>query len=55
MDSVPSDVNPIYNLPDLNLATNDDVAISIYEIIIQVDAHIPVTKQDTVSFVFCYL
>jgi hypothetical protein len=28
------------------------VAISIYEIVINVNAHIPVPKQDTVSFLF---
>ena len=53
MDSMtPANVNPLYNLPDLKLAINDDVAISIYEIVINVNAHIPVPKQDTVSFVF---
>jgi hypothetical protein len=53
MDSTtPANVNPLYNLPDLKLAINDDVAISIYEIVINVNAHIPVPKQDTVSFVF---
>jgi hypothetical protein len=54
MDSTPSaNINPIYNLPDLKLATNDDVAISIYEIVINVNAHIPVLKQESVSFLFC--
>jgi hypothetical protein len=50
MDSTPSaNVNPIYNPPDLKLADNDDVAISIYEIVINVNAHIPVPKQESVS------
>ena len=56
MDSTtPANVNPLYNLPDLKLTINDDVAISIYEIVINVNAHIPVPKQDTVSFVFFYV
>jgi hypothetical protein len=54
MDLMPSaNVNPVYNPPDLKLVTNDDEAISIYEIVINVNAHIPIPKQESVSFVFC--
>ena len=41
--------------PDLKLAINDNVAISMYEIVINVNAHIPVPKQGMVSFVIFYV
>jgi hypothetical protein len=56
MDLTPlANFNLIYNLPDLRLATNDDVTISINEIVINVNAHIPVPKQESVSVIFFFV
>jgi hypothetical protein len=44
---------PIYNLPDLKKVYDDDeIAFTIYEIVLGTKAHIPVPKQETVSY-FC--
>jgi hypothetical protein len=54
MDLMPStNINPIYNLPDLKPTANNYVAISMYEIVINVNAHNPAPKQEMVSFVLC--
>ncbi len=43
---------PIYNLPDLKKVEDDEIAFKIYEIVLGTKAHIPVPKQETVSY-FC--
>jgi hypothetical protein len=49
-----SHVPPIYNLPYLKKIENDEIALTIYEIIPGTKAHIPVPQQETVFFVVCH-
>ena len=44
---------PAYNLPDLKRVEDNQTALELYQIVEAVQAHIPVPKQDTVSF-FCF-
>jgi len=41
---------PAYNLPDLKRVEDNQTALELYQIVEAVQAHIPVPKQDTVSF-----
>jgi hypothetical protein len=45
---------PIYNLPDLKKVEDDEITFAIYDIVLGTKAHIPVPKQETVSFCCFY-
>ncbi len=46
---------PAYNLPDLKRVKDNQTTLELYQIVEAVQAHIPVPKQDTVSFFFFFL
>ncbi len=40
----------VYNLPDLKPVKDDQITLEVYQIVEFVQVHIPVPKQDTVSY-----